>query len=292
MINQDTVEKMKDKLYNYCTENNIKTLVTGISGGLDSAVVFALGSLVENMSEGKIENYGIMLPCKTSSNQKDYEDSINRGYLVFDKYGYEPKMMDISGIYNTFVDLFNNNFATDKENKISYGNIAARIRMITLYFLANQTKGMVMSTDNLSEYHLGFWTKHGDEGDFGPIQNLWKGTEVIELARLLEVPEEIIEANPTDGLGVTNGGDAAQIGTSYLYADEIMTMLMASGFDFNGTMLQNIPAVFSAHFRGKHDDKLVVKIAERCVKNSFKRKGCVNLTREELGLENRKWDAQ
>jgi len=56
----------------------------------------------------------------------------------------------------------------------------ARIRMILLYDLAGGNDGMVLSTDNYTEYLLGFWTLHGDVGDFGMIQSLWK-TEVYDM---------------------------------------------------------------------------------------------------------------
>jgi NH3-dependent NAD+ synthetase len=69
---------------------------------------------------------------------------------------------------------------------------------------------MVLSTDNYTEYLLGFWTLHGDVGDFGFIQELWK-TEVYALADWMiakgigaEILKECVDANPTDGLGVSN----------------------------------------------------------------------------------------
>jgi nicotinamide-nucleotide amidase len=100
-----------------------------------------------------------------------------------------------------------------EEDKIRYGNIQARIRMIFLYDMASREKGIVLSTGNLTEYNLGFWTLHGDVGDFGFIQNLWK-TEVYELGEYLADCAEneergkaildCVNATPTDGLGISN----------------------------------------------------------------------------------------
>ena len=96
--------------------------------------------------------------------------------------------------------------------------------MITLYNQASLHKGIVGSTDNFSELAAGFWTLHGDVGDVAPIQSLTKSWEVPALADELGVPESIISAVPTDGLGVANG-DEDQFGFSYLEFDIAMFSL-------------------------------------------------------------------
>ena len=108
----------------------------------------------------------------------------------------------------------------------------ARMRMIYLYDLAQKNKGMVLSTDNLTEYYLGFWTLHGDVGDFGMIQQLWK-TEVYEMTRWLyetkyknlRIGSSImssINKAPTDGLGISDG-DLEQLGANtYEKVDDIL----------------------------------------------------------------------
>ena len=106
--------------------------------------------------------------------------------------------------------------------------------MIQLYHLAHEFEGMVLSTDNLTEYYLGFWTLHGDVGDFGMMQNLWK-TEVYGLAKYISDKYELIDrsdtseaikscikAEPTDGLGITES-DLIQIeADSYFEVDRIL----------------------------------------------------------------------
>jgi nicotinamide-nucleotide amidase len=90
------------------------------------------------------------------------------------------------------------------EDKVRLGNIKARTRMVFLYNKAQEQKGLVLSTDNLTEYYLGFWTLHGDVGDLGLIQELWK-TEVYGMGEVLGGPVlECVNANPTDGLGITD----------------------------------------------------------------------------------------
>ena len=104
--------------------------------------------------------------------------------------------------------------------------------MINLYALAGLNKGMVLSTDNYTEWLTGFWTIHGDQGDFGMIQNLWK-TEVYKMSEYIannEYADDLsrriaitncINAVPTDGLGISNS-DLEQLGVdSYEEADAI-----------------------------------------------------------------------
>lgn len=132
---------------------------------------------------------------------------------------------------------------------IANGNLQARCRMKHLYDIASIRKGLVMSTDNQTEYQLGFWTIHGDVGDFDPIQDLWK-TEVYGLANYLRdrYKSKALEALhndyketcdkyramsyavyssckliPTDGLGISNS-DLEQIGAkSYDEVDDILS---------------------------------------------------------------------
>ena len=109
-------------------------------------------------------------------------------------------------------------------SKLRQGNMKARMRMIVLYDLAQLNKGLVVSTDNYTEYLTGFWTLHGDVGDYGPIQNLWK-TEVFNMSKFLlsscnefqyKALESCIHATPVDGLGISNS-DCDQLGVSNYY---------------------------------------------------------------------------
>ena len=112
------------------------------------------------------------------------------------------------------------------------------------YHAARMLKGVVLSTDNLSECWMAFWTLHGDVGDFGIIHNLMKGLELYDVARYLGVPEEIIAAKPDDGLGVAEG-DEDQIGAAYPAVDKIMAKLIQAGFDPDGEIyqLENLPDI-------------------------------------------------
>ena len=115
---------------------------------------------------------------------------------------------------------------------------------------------------------MGFWTLHGDVGDIGPIMELLKGLELYDIAAYLGVPDEILKAQPDDGLGVVAGGDKAQLGADYLTIDKIMISLIKKGFKPNGSIkqLQNLPVADG------FDPVLVAILAKRCVMSAYKRK--------------------
>jgi NAD+ synthetase len=154
--------------------------------------------------------------------------------------------------------------------------------MITLYDIASKEGGLVMDTDNLTEHFLGFWTIHGDEADFNPIGCLWKH-EVYGLAKWLKQTrykdskalEASIALMPTDGNGVKEGGDLAQIapGKTYDDVDEILRAwvgldpkikLLVVSNDYNYGVFVDLC--------NKHGKDTVEMVIERSIKSEFKRK--------------------
>ncbi|MFW9871863.1 MAG: NAD(+) synthase [Candidatus Thorarchaeota archaeon] len=210
-------------LTQYVLENkSIKSFIIGISGGIDSAITAAIAKEVPN-----IEVIGRYLPIlPTNTNEADRATQI--GLYFCDHF-------EIFSLEKAFLKLIQNiEIKSTKDvfsQKVRLGNIRARLRMIQLYHLAHRYNGIVLSTDNLTEYFLGFWTINGDVGDYGPIQNLWK-TEVYGIGdylfkKYLDLKKswaiyDCVNAVPTDGLGITDS-DLDQIGTeSYAEADNIL----------------------------------------------------------------------
>lgn len=194
---------------NYIIDYKLKSLVIGISGGIDSALVCALAR--EICDDLDIKLYGASIP--SSSNKPNEVERANKiGKHYCDEFEL-IKNVDYAASYIFNID---HGLASQKE-KIRCGNAKARMRMAYLYDIAQENDGMVLSTDNLTEYYLGFWTLHGDVGDYGMIQNLWK-TEVYGLAEWMKQDNlmECIDAVPTDGLGITNS-DMENIWGKYLY---------------------------------------------------------------------------
>ncbi len=313
---QDVIVNIARWIAMYCYGNKIKYPVVGVSGGLDSAVVLGLCKEAEKIAAERFKHslvtVGITLPCGNSSKSSILAKS------VMEKFGVDPLEVDLCNLYDFYLkdlsgqlemlawkilrknnpeDLNDIEDCLDPKSwawsrKIAEANVQPRLRMIVLYSLArllatNITgvglgKGIVVSTDNLSECWMGFWTLHGDVGDIAPIQNVLKGLELYVIAQVLGVPQEIIEAIPDDGLGVSQGGDAAQIGAPYGVVDRVMIHLIQNGFDPQGSEDQLLHLYSVA---GVADD-IVLKLATRCLLNKFKREEIVRApTREEIYLQ-------
>lgn len=276
------------KLAEYCIEADIHHTVTGVSGGLDSAVTLALSQKACEYAYTKgysLKSIGLILPCHS-----DPYDAV-LAKRVIKKFGAELIEIDLSGVFDKIEKgmlhplaeelVQYHHEAKSMRYRTSQGNVKARLRMaLGTYYTANMVNGLVLSTDNYSEYWMGFWTLHGDVGDYGMIQELWKGDELTQLARYLEVPEDVIMAVPKDGLGILDGGDEEQLGASYKVVDRILKELLKNGIDLNGpiSQLDSLPKIEGV------ENSLVRKIAERAIRNAFKRKSPVIITRKELGL--------
>jgi NAD+ synthetase len=155
--------------------------------------------------------------------------------------------------------------------KIRMGNVKARMRMLYLYDLAQSSSGMVLSTDNYTELLLGFWTLHGDVGDYGMIQNLWK-SEVYDMARYLasemddtnaaEALLSCVDAVATDGLGITNSDLDQLKAASYAVVDEILIDYL--------------------RYPHKYDGDNLHPVIERHLQSDYKRENPYNIPREYI----------
>ena len=216
---EDIRDFLVTDLATYKNKYNLSNIVLGMSGGIDSALTASLfKSAGWNVT-------GVTLPIHQNETETD------RGVEACEALEIDHVQVDLSDMY----DFYCKQNKTDKELsgkkeskaiKVRRGNIRARLRMLTLYNLANKLNGIVGSTDNFSELSAGFWTLHGDVGDVAPIQSLSKSWEVPALAELMNVPTSIISATPTDGLGV-DAGDEAQFGFSYLQFDLVLFGLLS-----------------------------------------------------------------
>ncbi len=227
-MNYDNViNNIREELKAYLIKCNLKSLVVGVSGGVDSALICALARPV--CDELGIPLIGRSLPCKSNK-----EEELNRSNEVGAAFCNDYMEVNLESKFDAMHDCVVC-WEEKPSTKIADGNIKARIRMVYLYHVAGITNGIVLSTDNLTEYLLGFWTLHGDVGDYGMIQDLWK-TEVYamttHLASQLEAGKghdpraqalmDCVKAVPTDGLGISNS-DLDQIGAkTYSEVDRIL----------------------------------------------------------------------
>lgn len=296
---QKVFNTLVEKTKNYLELNKIKSMILGISGGIDSTVVAAICSEVKKRSEGKINFIGISMPIKNK------EDEFNTSLVVGEAFcGKECfEVFNLKETYNLVSQDFieakrsfsikNSGCVISKTSTpISEGNIQARLRMIYLYDRASLETGIVFSTDNATEYNLGFWTLHGDVGDFNPLFGLWK-TEVYGLAKWLVSDyykqgedDSKIEAlklstnlTPTDGLGIS-GSDLEQIGgSSYEEVEKVLNDIL----DYNAIRslsshknIEEVNSIVENYIKwsseAKDNPELYRKIAWRHFASEFKRR--------------------
>ncbi|WP_457742809.1 NAD+ synthase [Thermococcus sp.] len=209
---ESVVEKIVDFISKKVEEAGVSGVVIGISGGIDSATTAYLA--VKALGREKV--LGLIMPYYKNQDVKDAR-------LVCERLSIEWKEINIKPIVDSFVAQLG--FQPDKR---SLGNIMVRTRMVLLYAHANAMNRLVLGTSNRSEFLTGYFTKWGDgASDYAPLINLYK-TEVWEVAKLLGVPERIIEKKPTAGLweGQT---DEDELGISYRLLDEILWRLVDLG---------------------------------------------------------------
>ena len=204
---------IKDWIENYCKNESFqpKTLVIGISGGIDSSVVSTLCALTGR------KTIVLTMPIKQIKSQNDL--SIEHGKWLTSKFkNVEHKVIELENVFNSFEKTLNG-----FNNEHGFANSRARLRMATLYQVAAANSGIVVGTGNkFEDFGVGFYTKYGDGGvDISPIADCNK-TQVWELGKHLGISNKIIEAEPTDGLWHDGRSDKDQLGMSYSELEKVM----------------------------------------------------------------------
>ena len=204
-----------DWIKNYANDNNIKSLVVGVSGGIDSAVTSTLCALTG------LETVVVNMPIQQSTKEIDRGlDHINWLNNKFDNV--IPTKVNLNNTFDSFLDDFSN--SNLPANKLAEANTRSRLRMVTLYHMAAKYEGIVVGTGNkVEDFGVGFYTKYGDGGvDISPIADLMK-SEVYDAGKELGIIDSIMLAAPTDGLWGDTRTDEDQIGASYNELEWAMT---------------------------------------------------------------------
>ncbi len=199
------------KEYASSINNNPSTLVIGVSGGVDSALTSTL------CARTGLKTIAVSMPIKQNSSQHD----LSLRHLEFLEQNYsnvETKIVVLDNVFKTFQNTMHN-----FDSELAFANSRSRLRMVTLYQIAQSNNGIVVGTGNkVEDFGVGFYTKYGDGGvDISPIADCTK-TEVWELAEEIGVIKDIISAAPTDGLWDDSRNDESQLGLSYKQLEEAM----------------------------------------------------------------------
>ena len=256
---KNTAIAIREVMADYVRRCHLKALVLGISGGIDSALCAALLRPV-------CLECGIPLIGRSITIETNKKEEIGRSIAVGETFCTDFSHVDLTEIFLENKKMLER-YDDTMLSKLRQGNMKARMRMMMLYDLAQLNGGIVISTDNYTEFLTGFWTLHGDVGDYAPIMNLWK-TEVFALSTALlgECDEKqraalqsCIDATPVDGLGISSC-DCEQLGVAnYFEADRL----------------------FAAYFNG--DTSLESHtLIQRYLRSEYKRNNPMQIPRQRL----------
>ncbi|GAA4064475.1 NAD(+) synthase [Amphibacillus indicireducens] len=213
------MERKVNYLVNWLREQfkqaNVKGLVVGLSGGLDSA-------LVANLIKQAVPDHSlaVIMPCESQTEDLEHARALVEQAQIADL------TIDLTDsyqqLYQTIHDTVKVHSTFNQEHdQLARANLKARLRMATLYTIATNHQYLVVGTDNAAEWYTGYFTKYGDGGvDINPLVHLTKN-EVKQMAEFVGVPSAITEKQPSAGLweGQT---DEDEMGTSYDYIDRYL----------------------------------------------------------------------
>ena len=213
MQTSERIDYIKNWILDYCNSmpKKLDSLVIGISGGIDSSVTSTICALT-----GK-KIIVLSMPIQQIIEQQDL--SLKHQEWLKSKFkNVESHLINLDKVFKSF-----KNSLSEFNNEHGLANSRARLRMTTLYQVAASNNGIVVGTGNkVEDFGVGFYTKYGDGGvDISPIADCTK-SQVWEMGKNLGILEEIVKAQPTDGLWDDGRTDVKQLGMSYQELEEAM----------------------------------------------------------------------
>ena len=209
----DRISHITNWISNYAKSNSNTSfeLVVGVSGGIDSAVTSTLCAMTG------INTHVVSMPIKQNPNQHNLS-LIQIDWLKNKYHNIHTYIIELDEVFKIFKKKMN-----EFNSELAFANSRARLRMVTLYQIAQSNNALVVGTGNkIEDFGIGFFTKYGDGGvDISPIGDCFK-SQVWEMGKELGINIEIINAKPTDGLWDDFRNDEDQIGLSYEKIEEAM----------------------------------------------------------------------
>jgi NAD+ synthase len=213
MTSKQRIKHITKWIRDYARRAKIDTLVVGISGGIDSSVVSAL------CAETGLKTVVVQMPIR-QNRTLDNLSSAQAGWLL---EHYPNNVTHMSMDLTTVFSAFEKKLTPFGDSELAFANSRARLRMMTLYQIAQSHGGIVVGTGNrVEDFGVGFFTKYGDGGvDISPIGDCMK-TEVWAMGQELGLLQAIIDAPPTDGLWADGRNDEDQLGMTYPELEQAM----------------------------------------------------------------------
>jgi len=209
---EELAQKLVSWIRKQVEDAGCKGLVLGLSGGIDSAVVAVLckKALPQN-------TLGAILPCHS------IVDDMADAKALAKQFDIETTTVVLDSIHDSLMAAIAlPGTINEKKQKLALANLKPRLRMTSLYYIANQLNYLVVGTSNKSELAVGYYTKYGDGGsDIIPMGTLVKG-QVRELAAYLGIPQQIIDKPPSAGLW-SGQTDEMEMGITYDQLDTYIT---------------------------------------------------------------------
>jgi NAD+ synthase len=200
-------------ILDYCSKMTKKpdSLVVGVSGGIDSAVVSTI------CAASGMKTFALSMPIRQIQKQDDLS-KVHCKWLAANFKNVQVLNINLDSVFTEFEKASGTN-----SSEHAFANSRARLRMTTLYQVAGSNNGIVVGTGNkVEDFGVGFYTKYGDGGvDISPIADCTK-TQVWDMGRELGINPAIIDAAPTDGLWLDGRNDEQQLGMSYQELEEAM----------------------------------------------------------------------
>jgi NAD+ synthase len=210
---EKTRKSISNFIKDYVEKSQQNGIILGLSGGIDSALVVSLA--VDALGPERVQV--MLMPVEKEKDERNIADAKS----LIQQLGITYDLFELRNAINAFKPL--------NLNRIALGNVAARLRMITLYAKANNNSLLVAGTGNRTEILTGYFTKYGDGAcDLLPIANLYK-INVRGLAKHMNVPDPIINKAPSAGLW-ENQTDEGEMGLTYNELDTILFLRFDQGY--------------------------------------------------------------
>lgn len=244
-------------LQNEVTKTGLNSVVIGLSGGIDSAVVAVL------CKKAFGENTNTVLMPSQFSSSSSIDDAIN----LCNKFEINYQICSIEPVLNSYF--------VDYTDKLRVGNFSARVRMSILYDISAKLKALVIGTSNKSELLLGYGTAFGDLASaINPIGDIYK-SEIFSFAKFLEIPDEIISKPPSADL-YEGQSDECELGFTYneidnflkLYVDNRLSLDIIYSMGFPKILVESMfKRIYQNQFKRK--PPIIAKLTERTINQDF-----------------------